>query len=258
MQIVLVLLAAAGAGLAAGALAARVSAMPWGRGVMFLRRAVTLGGGGGALGRAPDGGVARLSALGALAGAVALAGLGWAALGAGVLAGAAAGPGLSFGWRWARRKAERVRRLRALVLLHEVVDLHVQAGYSLQEALAAAAECVPEYAPQLERCLRRWPQGPARALLLLGEELGVEGAEVLAAVLQGVLEAGEGRLAGALAEEGGVLARLEELAAEEQVGLRPLYQTLYLALPGLAVSGLMAVPLLYRVVERITAVRAGY
>lgn len=257
MAWLLIILAAVGAGVSAAAVAAAMSPALRGLGERLRQRARP---GPPVAPPAPSphrpSGTAAWSAAGAAAGALAVSGLGWLALGGGVLAGAAAGPLVSLGWRWAQAKRRRIARLRSLVLLHEVVDLYAQAGYPLSETLAMAKEVIPEFRAELERCLRLWPQGPQRALVRLGEEIGVEGAPILTSVLQAVLEVGEGRLAGALSQEGGTLARLEELAAEEEIGLRPLYQSLYLALPGLAVSGLVAVPLLYRVVEQVMSVRA--
>lgn len=151
----------------------------------------------------------------------------------------------------------RWARLRAVSVLYDAVDLYAHAGYPLPDALLAAAAILPAIAPELRTCLRKWPQGPHRALADLGTDLALDEATMLASVLQHVVDMGPARLAGALASQAGTLSRLEEYAVEQQLSLRPLYQTLYLAIPGFALIGALTVPLGFHAIRLISQLQVN-
>ncbi|MBC7092494.1 hypothetical protein H5T53_00540 [Candidatus Bipolaricaulota bacterium] len=157
-----------------------------------------------------------------------------------------------------RRLAGRVaeeRRAGEALLLYEVVSVYSSAGYSLYEALSAGLYLVNLAEGPLRRCLKTWGQGPQRALERLGEELAVPEGRALGRILRRAAVVGPGRLAEFLDRESAAMESIRQYRVERGLGARPLVQTLYLALPGLALLGVTLFPIGYHIARMITSVR---
>lgn len=193
--------------------------------------------------------------VGAVSGGVLAGGSRW--LPTGLLLGGAAGLLARRAIRWVDRRARRWRRLQQTAVLYEVVELYSQLGYPIYDCLQAASFLLPELYAPVQRCLRRWGQGPIRALQQLGQELEVDEAEILVAVLQQAYQVGETRLGTVLAEEARQLEALRQRVAEEQLSMRPLFLTVYTALPGFALIGILFFPLALRIISMLSSIRVG-
>ncbi len=155
-----------------------------------------------------------------------------------------------------KKRANRLVRLREVSLLYEAVDMYIQIGYTVHAALAAGCLVTPGIRKHVEKCLRLWGQGPVRALQVLGEELEVPEGQLLTAVLQQAVQGGPEQLKGVLAEESVKLEKIRERVAEQQIASRPIYQTVYLALPGFTLFAVILFPLGFQVIQSLRGLRA--
>lgn len=147
-----------------------------------------------------------------------------------------------------REGYERASAVREITVLFEAVELYLRAGYNLPQALRAASLLTPRLRPAVARCVACWPQGARYAFDALRRELGMLEAEVLISLLSQVEKVGLKDLEGVIQREAHNLERLRQLAEEVNIAKRPLYFTLYRALPLAAAVGIIVGPLLYRVV----------
>lgn len=165
------------------------------------------------------------------------------------------GAGLGYlarrGVAWAKKRTTRWKRLQQTAVLYEAVDLYSQMGYPVYDALQASALLLPDLRDSVQRCLRRWGQGPVRALQILGEEIDIAEAEILIAVLQHGVTVGQGHIGGIMADEARQLEALRQRVMEEQMSMRPLYLTLYTGLPGLALMGIIFTPFALKVSQML-------
>lgn len=144
--------------------------------------------------------------------------------------------------------AERASVIKELTVFFEAVELYLRAGYNLPQAMRAAALLTPRMRRAVSDCLACWPAGSRRALEVLRHGLNVPEAEILVSLLGQVDRVGLKNLEGVMQREAYNLERLRQLAMEVNIAKRPLYFTLYRALPLAAAVGLVVGPLLYRVV----------
>lgn len=147
------------------------------------------------------------------------------------------------------------RKAGEVLLLYEMVSVYAAAGYSLYEALSAAAYLADLTEKPLRRCLAAWGQGPERALKKLGEDLGIPEGRAFSRVLQRAAVVGPEKLAGFLSHESANLERIRQYRVERGLGVRPIVQTLYLALPGFALMGVTLFPVGYHIARMIQSVR---
>lgn len=143
--------------------------------------------------------------------------------------------------------SNRAAAIRELTVLFEAVELYMRAGYALPQAMRAAALLTPRLRRAVGECLACWPSGPRRALEVLRKNLNIPEAEILVSLLGQVDRVGLKNLEGVMQREAYNLERLRQLAAEVNIAKRPLYFTLYRALPLAAAVGIIVGPLLYRV-----------
>jgi hypothetical protein len=194
------------------------------------------------------------AALGLFAAAALTAGsLSPLALAWGTALGSGAGRGLA--WLARRRTGHRLRR--EIAVLYEAVDLYLEGGYTLYDALLLSSLLVPGIRPAVRRCLLNWNAGPARALRDLGEDLGCDESRSLAAVLIQVLEEGYEGLRGVMSAESRKLDELRASLAEAELATKPLYQAVYLILPGLGFLGLILLPWAFRMAQMIGSLHVG-
>lgn len=158
-------------------------------------------------------------------------------------------------FKWTVKKLEEEKRVGEVLLLYEVISVYVSAGYTLYEALSAASYLVDRLEAPLKKCLNSWSQGPERALKRFGDEVGVPEAEALSRILRRALVVGAGKLAEYLSQEGKTLEASRQFRIERGLGVRPVVQTLYLFLPGLALLGVTLMPVGYHIAKAIRSIR---
>jgi len=156
---------------------------------------------------------------------------------------------------WFVSKLTEEKRAGEILLLYEIVSVYSSAGYSLYEALSAGAYLADAIGGPLRKCLRSWGQGPERALKKMGEELKLPEGDALVRILQRAVVIGPGRLAEFLSQEGRVMEAVRQYRIERGLGVRPVVQTLYLLLPGLALLGVTLMPVGYHIAKAITSIK---
>lgn len=156
---------------------------------------------------------------------------------------------------WFVNKLTEEKRAGEILLLYEIVSIYSSAGYSLYEALSAGAYLADAIGGALRRCLRSWGQGPERALKKMGEELKLPEGDALVRILQRAVVIGPGRLAEFMSQEGQVMETVRQYRIERGLGVRPVVQTLYLLLPGLALLGVTLMPIGYHIAKAIMSIK---
>ncbi|MDQ0287506.1 Flp pilus assembly protein TadB [Desulfofundulus luciae] len=149
------------------------------------------------------------------------------------------------------QETQRMRLLREIAVLYEAVDFLTQAGYTIPQALRLGSVAASSLRPCVERCLARYSSDRARALEQFAREVNLPEAALLSSVLAHAEESGMALGRSALQEESRSLEELRRSLAELKVISKPLYFAVYRGLPLIAVGGVMAGPLAYRLIKML-------
>jgi len=160
--------------------------------------------------------------------------------------------------KWFINKLMEEKRIGEILLLYEIISIYSHAGYSLYEALIAGSYMVSMVKKPLCKCINTWGQGPERSLKKMGEEIGIPEAKALASILQRALVIGPSKLAEYLSQESKAMENIRQYRIEQGLSVRPILQTLYLLLPGLALAGVTLLPVGYHISKAIMSVRLQY
>lgn len=144
-----------------------------------------------------------------------------------------------------------------VALLYESVDLFLRAGFTVRQALGISRSLVPNLAGPLDKCLNRWPAGPLLALEHLGADIGLQQADMLVGLLMQAEEGGPEKVEGIMAQEAVRIEELRQALAEGRIAKKPIYSTVYLFLPVVAVIGIIMGPLAYRAIQMIMGLSAA-
>ncbi|GBF33619.1 hypothetical protein DCCM_2725 [Desulfocucumis palustris] len=146
-------------------------------------------------------------------------------------------------------------KVKEISILYDSIDLFSE-SHSIHQALAKAGELTPSIRDSVEKCVNRWPQGPVKALHHFAKEVNFPEAEILASVLQHITLSGKSEKSGLLSEESAKLEERLRRNYEKEIAARPLYQTIYLALPGFALVGIVLFPIGYKAIKMIESLTA--
>ncbi|MGI9862536.1 hypothetical protein SDD30_14240 [Moorella naiadis] len=147
------------------------------------------------------------------------------------------------------KETGRMIKVRELVALYEALNFYTNAGYTIQQAMRLGAVVTPHLRPAVERCLAAWPYGPVRALERFADEVNLPEAVMLSTILMHAEEAGMQFGKVAIEEEASNLEKLRQTLAEVRIMSKPLYFAVYRGLPLFAAGGVIAGPLVYRLVS---------
>ncbi|GBF34643.1 hypothetical protein DCCM_3763 [Desulfocucumis palustris] len=154
-----------------------------------------------------------------------------------------------------KRTIDYRTKVKEISILYDSIDLFSD-SHSIHQALAKAGELTPSIRDSVEKCVNRWPQGPVKALHHFAKEVNFPEAEILAAVLQHITLSGKSEKSGLLSEESAKLEERLRRNYEKEIAARPLYQTIYLALPGFALVGIVLFPIGYKAIKMIESLTA--
>ncbi|NSW83997.1 MAG: hypothetical protein HPY90_12130 [Syntrophothermus sp.] len=152
---------------------------------------------------------------------------------------------------------ERFQKMRELAVLAETVEFLSAVKYTIPQSFQFAAALMPKLKPLVDRCVARWPAGPERALGQFAEEVNLPEAAVLSSVLIHAQESGMEYVQKILQEESRSLEMLRRTLAEVKIVSKPMYFAIYRGLPLLAIGGILAGPLVYRVVQVLQVIMGG-
>jgi len=153
------------------------------------------------------------------------------------------------GFNRVRGMAFEQSKKREVILLFEACDLFLQAKMSLMYALMSARMITPNISGAINKCLGMWSTGSTRALEVLRKEINMPEADILTGLLVQIDRVGVERLEGIIQREGQSLERLYEATARAKITTRPLYFVVYRILPLIAVFGMFAGVLFWRVIN---------
>jgi len=157
-----------------------------------------------------------------------------------------------------RREAALASRRREVVVLFEAVDTYLRAGMSMPYALACARVLTPHLSKAVSACLTAWPSGPARALETLRKKIDLPEADLMVSLLLQIEKAGVMNLEGVVRKEALNLERMREAAARAKIATRPVYFVVYRLLPLLAVFGMFAGTLYWRLLHMLKHTMTGF
>jgi hypothetical protein len=141
-------------------------------------------------------------------------------------------------------ETRKTKMMRELAVLYETVDFFTQSKegtlhFTIRQALQYGVAITPTIRPYVQRCIDSWPRGPARALEEFAREVNLEEASVLAMVLTRAQEAGMEYMRTTIAEGSKDLEDLRQTLAEVKIASKPVYYTVYRALPAAGVGGII-------------------
>lgn len=149
----------------------------------------------------------------------------------------------------AKNEAIKNKKLRAIALLFEAIELYMKGGYSLAQSLVLARQLVPELNKEIGICLEYWSESPRKALKKFNGALNLEEGEILVSLLIHIESAGIKNLDNILSREAYNIERLRRLKNESSSAIKPMYLMLYRFLPLIAALSIVAGPLLYRALK---------
>lgn len=155
------------------------------------------------------------------------------------------------------KKSIEFQKIKEVSLLYECIDLFTKANFTVRQSLQMSQIIVPALAPEIRKCLDRWPFGPLKALEQLGTDIGLQQAELLSGLLMEVEEGGTKNISGAMEQEAVRLEEIRESLAESRIATKPIYSAVYLFLPVASVLGILIAPLAYRAIQMISGIHAG-
>lgn len=159
--------------------------------------------------------------------------------------------------KYFKTKADYMIRLKETIRLYDLVEFYTFAKYTIPQALVLAKDLTPSIKPAVERCINQWSFGPQKAIEQMGKDINVKECDIMISVLNQAVTLGTQRLSGVLGEEAGKLEDLRHGKVEAGINLKPLYQAVYLILPGIGFLGMFLFPLAYRVIVNFAQLNAG-
>jgi len=154
----------------------------------------------------------------------------------------------------AARFVDRVRlstvqyaKRREIALFYEAVELYLHAKLPLRYALQLAGYITPRLASAVNTCLGMWSSGPVQALEAMCREINMPEGDLLVSLLTQINQLGLDKIEGVMRREGQNIERLQEATARAKITTRPVYFVIYRILPLVAVFGMFAGVLLWRV-----------
>jgi len=148
-------------------------------------------------------------------------------------------------------KLRRQRLIRDSLRLVQGLEMYLEGGYSLYDALRHSAAFCPTLRGPMTQCLLAWGDGPGKALRELGKRVDLMELDLLLGALQQAHDHEPRQLLGYLRQEAGQIQRLWEAYTESRAALRPYYLTVYLGLPAYALYQIVLGPIGYSLVLRI-------
>lgn len=177
---------------------------------------------------------------------------------AGIFCGAAIGHTVKVFYGWFTEKLHEEKRLGEIITAYNILSTYAASGYSLYDGLNATAYLGNITAAAFRECVAEWGQGPARALDKLGKGLIRPEGVGLARILQRAYAVGPGKMAAFLEYESTALEEITIQNIQQGFSARALVQTLYLALPGLALVGVTMLPAGYHLTRAIMGVTTNF
>jgi F0F1-type ATP synthase assembly protein I len=139
---------------------------------------------------------------------------------------------------------KKTRMMRELAVLYETIDFFTQGEggalrFTIRQALQYGTAITPTIRPHVQRCIDSWPRGPVRALEEFAREVNLPEASILSTVLIHAEAAGMKYVRDAIGEGSKDLEELRQTLAEIKIAGKPVYYTVYRALPAAAVGGIV-------------------
>ncbi len=154
-----------------------------------------------------------------------------------------------------RRKSQQVTR--EVAVLYESVDMYMKEKYTLYDALLLSSMLVPGIRPAVNRCLMNWASGAKQAIKQMGDDIDNDASRMLSSMLIQICEEGYEGIKGVMSHEGQQLDELRASLAEAELAVKPVYQAVFLLLPGLGFLGMALMPWAYRMAQMIMSLHVG-
>ncbi len=161
-----------------------------------------------------------------------------------ILIGATVGAAAAMFLQHAMEEMRKTKMMRELAVLYEIIDFFTQGEggtlhFTIRQALQYGVVITPTIRPYVQRCIDSYPRGPARALERFAMEVNLPEASILTTVLTHAETVGMQYVRTTITEGTKDLEDLRQTLAEVKIAGKPVYYTIYRALPAAAVGGIV-------------------
>lgn len=139
------------------------------------------------------------------------------------------------------------KRRRECFLLFTAVEMFVQSGLSIPQALTSAREFTPSLAGSINKCLAAWNRGGVKALELLQKDINLPEGEQLTSLLLQINQMGAKNLQNIIQIESKQLEEKRKALERARITQKPMFLMIYRLMPLVVLMGMMAGVLVTRV-----------
>lgn len=152
-------------------------------------------------------------------------------------------------------RVRRIEKKRAeCFLLFSAVEIFLQAGLSIPQALANSRGLMVHLEPAINRALATWSSGSVKALEALGQEIGLPEGDILVSLLLQVHQSGSQGLPNIIQNESHQLEERRRAVEKARITQKPAFLMAYRLLPFVVLLGLMAGVLVTRVFVQMNSI----
>jgi len=143
------------------------------------------------------------------------------------------------------------KRKQECFLLFQAIEIFVQSGYSIPQALANSREFTPILTPEINKTLAAWPQGAVKALETLKESINLPEGDQLVSLLLQIHQAGSKNFGNIIQAEAKQMEEKRKAMEKARITQKPTFLMAYRLLPLIVIIGMLAGVLVTRVFNQI-------
>lgn len=143
------------------------------------------------------------------------------------------------------------KRKQECFLLFQAIEIFVQSGYSIPQALAIARDFTPSLTPEINKTLAAWPQGAVKALEVFRDSIDLPEGDQLVSLLLQINQAGSKNLGNIIQAEARQMEEKRKAMEKARITQKPTFLMAYRLLPLIVIIGMLAGVLVTRVFNQI-------
>ena len=150
-------------------------------------------------------------------------------------------------------KRKEDRRRQECFLLFEAIEIFIQSGYSIPQALAIARDFTPSLTPEINKTLAAWPQGAVKALEVFRDSIDLPEGDQLVSLLLQINQAGSKNLGNIIQAEARQMEEKRKAMEKARITQKPVFLMAYRLLPLVVLMGMLAGVLVNRVFAQMSS-----
>lgn len=151
-----------------------------------------------------------------------------------------------------QKKVER--RKQECFMLFNAVEIFIQSGCSVPQALSNSRSFTPLLEPCINKCLAAWPSGSVQALEVLKQEINLPEGDQLVSLLLQVHQVGTKNLNNIIQTESKQMEEKRKALAKTRITQKPIFLMVYRLLPLVVLLGMLAGVLVTRIFIQMNAI----